>query len=339
MVQIGAGVIDMAGDCIRTLRPEAEKVAVVTDDNVAPLWADVLEEKLRASGLKTVRFVTRHGEEQKTFLNYYALINFLAENDLSRSDVLMALGGGAVGDLAGFAAATYFRGIPLVMLPTSLIAMVDASVGGKTAIDLPAGKNLVGTFYQPLAVLCDTRTLSTLPEQRFTEGCAEVLKYGVIGNSRLFYQIVSLGRDFDRESVVAKCLTQKAGLVVEDEHDFGARRVLNFGHTVGHAIEHCSGYTVTHGFAVAMGMGVASRAAAYHGICSPDCATEIEAGLTAMNLPCRPTYSLKELMPFILHDKKRIGSNIDLVLPEKIGRCRTVTIPTDSVQDYLQAGF
>lgn len=339
MIQIGAGVIGMAADCVRTLRPAAEKVAVVTDDNVAPLWVDALEAKLRASGLEPVRFVIRSGEESKTLLTYYALINFLAERGLNRSDVLMALGGGAVGDLAGFAASTYLRGIPHIMLPTSLLSMVDAAVGGKTAIDLPAGKNLLGTFYEPLAVFCDTSTLTTLPEQRFTEGCAEVLKYGVIGNSRLFYQIVSLGREFDRESVIAKCLRQKAELVVEDEYDFGARRVLNLGHTIGHAVERCSGYTVPHGFAVAMGMGVVSRAAAAHGVCSPDCASEIEAGLAAFGLPVRPDYSLNELLPFILRDKKRTGSNMELVVPEKIGRCRIVTIPADSVQDYLQAGF
>ena len=339
MVEIGAGTFDLVGEFVRTLRPNAEKVAVVSDDNVAQLWAGQLEQRLRETGLEVVHFVIRSSENEKTFLNYYALIDFLAAQEMSRNDILIALGGGTVGDLAGFAAATYFRGIPLVMLPTSLLAMVDAAVGGKMGIDLPSGKGLVGTFYEPLAVFCDTNTIDTLPRQRLMEGCAEVLKYGIIGDSRLFYQIVSQGLDFDREQIIAKCVSLKAKYVVADEHDYGARRVLNLGHTVGHAIERCSGYTVTHGFAVAMGMGVIARAGAAHGVCSTDCAAEIEAGLAALGLPNRSTYSLSELMPFVLRDKKRSGCNIDLIVPERIGRCRTVTIPVEALGEYLYPGF
>lgn len=339
MVEIGAGTFDLVGEFVRTLRPDATKVAVVSDDNVAQLWAGPLEQKLREAGLEVVHFVIRSSENEKTFLNYYALIDFLAAQEMNRSDILMALGGGKVGDLVGFAAATYFRGIPLVMLPTSLLAMVDAAIGGKTGIDLPSGKGVVGTFYEPIAVFCDINTLDTLPQQCFVEGCAEVLKYGIIGDSRLFYQVVSQGCSFDRELIVAKSVSLKAKYVVQDERDYGARRVLNLGHTVGHAIERCSGYTVSHGFAVAMGLGVMARVGAAHGVCSTDCAAEIEAALAAVGLPNRSPYSLSELMPFLLRDKKRVGDNIDLIVPERIGRCRTVTIPVENIGEYLYPGF
>ena len=187
------------------------------------------------------------------------LLNFLAENKLTRSDALIALGGGVVGDLTGFAAATYLRGIDYIQIPTTLLAAVDSSVGGKTAIDLPSGKNLVGAFYQPKLVLCDTDTLNTLPEDIFRDGCAEVIKYGVLYDAELFAHLDESGLSFDREAVIARCVELKRDVVAEDEFDRGKRQKLNLGHTIGHGIEACSGYGISHGKAVAMGMTIITK--------------------------------------------------------------------------------
>ena len=278
-VTVGSGLLSAAGAAVRALLPAAETFAVVTDDVVEPLWADRLEKSLRAAGGETVRFVLPHGETAKRPEHYFALLSFLAEQGLSRTDAVLALGGGAVSDVSGFAAATYLRGIALVMLPTTLLAMVDAAVGGKTGIDLPVGKNLAGAFYQPAAVFCDTDTLNTLPTEQFTAGCAEVLKCAVLGDRALFDRLRSEGQAFDRETVIADCAAMKAAFVAADERDLGQRKLLNLGHTLGHAIEAWSGYAIPHGAAVAMGLVAVARASAAHGICSAECAGEIEAAL------------------------------------------------------------
>ena len=252
-VIIGSGLLLSAGEKIRAVAPKAEKAAIVSDDNVAPIYLEKVEKSLQAQGFQVCSFVFPHGEGSKNGRTYLEILNFMAANHISRSDLAIALGGGVVGDITGFAAATYLRGIKYVQLPTSLLAMVDSSVGGKTAIDLDEGKNLAGAFCQPELVLCDLDTLQTLSPDFFTDGCAEVLKYGVLGDRVLFDHLKERGQDFDREYVISRCVEMKRDYVCEDEFDNGVRRKLNLGHTIGHAIEKCSDYTIPHGHAVAAG--------------------------------------------------------------------------------------
>jgi len=337
-VAVGGGLLASAGDAVRRFLPEAEKIALVTDDNVELLWADRAEDALRESGAEVYRFVLPQGEQSKTPEHYLALLAFLAEEGFSRTDAVAALGGGVVSDLAGFAAATYLRGISYVTLPTTLLAMVDAAVGGKTGVNLPAGKNAVGAFWAPAAVLCDTETLNTLPRQQFTEGCAEVLKYAVLTDRPRFVTLLSEGRDFDRTAVIADCIAVKASFAAADERDLGRRKLLNLGHTLGHALEAKSGFSLGHGSAVAMGMAAVARAAAANGICDAACADAIAEGLRELGLPTELPCTAEELLPFLLRDKKRRGSRIDLIVPEAIGACRILTLPAAKAGAWLKAG-
>jgi 3-dehydroquinate synthase len=260
-------------------------------------------------------------------------VNYIAENNLTRSDCLIALGGGVVGDLAGFAAATYLRGIPYIQIPTSLLAMVDSSVGGKTGIDLSTGKNLCGAFYQPAAVLCDTDVLNTLPEDTFRDGCAEVIKYGVLYDPALFAHLEDHGLLFDREFVIGRCVELKRDVVRTDEFDTGNRMKLNLGHTVGHAIEKCSEYSISHGKAVSIGMSIVLRAAR-----CPD-QDRITSLLTQFGLPTTTEYSAEILCKYALHDKKRSGGHIHLVIPEAIGDCAIVPTTVESLKSFIEEGL
>ena len=338
-VLIGAGLLTAAGEQFKTALPGAEKLAVVTDDNVELLYADTLEQSLAAAGFDVCRFVLPHGEAEKTGENYLQLLRFLADEGLTRADAVIALGGGVVGDLAGFAAATYLRGVRFVQMPTTLLAMVDSSVGGKCAVDLPAGKNLAGAFYQPCAVLADTDCLATLPPEEFAEGCAEILKYAILGDAALFDTLTRCGRSFDRETVIAACVEAKANYVAADERDGGVRALLNLGHTVGHAVERRSDYTVSHGEAVAMGLGVMARAADAAGDCGREDADAVCAALRAFGLPDAPNYPPAELLPLMYADKKRRGDTITLAVIRGIGNCELRTLPFAKLESYLKAGF
>ena len=229
-VLVGRGLLRTAGTHIAAVTGSA-CAAVISDDCVFRLYGEALCASLEAAGLRTVYYVFPHGENFKNLLEYAKILNFLAENRVTRSDVLVALGGGVTGDLGGFAAATYLRGISFVQLPTTLLAAVDSSVGGKTAVDLPAGKNLAGAFYQPDLVLCDLDTLDTLPRETFLDGCAEVIKYGVLGSRTLFDTLAEIPSGETLEAVVAACVEQKRDIVQCDEFDRGMRQLLNLGHT------------------------------------------------------------------------------------------------------------
>lgn len=221
---------------------------------MAGLYAARLEASLTRAGFRVVTFTYPGGEHCKTLATYTALLDFLAAHRLSRSDLIVALGGGVTGDLAGFAAATYQRGIPFVQVPTTLLAAVDSSVGGKTAVNLDSGKNQVGCFYQPSLVLCDPDTLRTLPPEEYRNGCAEVIKYAVLRSAPFFDELRAQPVSAQVGHVIATCVGMKRDLVVADEFDRGSRQLLNLGHTFGHAVEACSGYTVPHGCGVAIGM-------------------------------------------------------------------------------------
>jgi 3-dehydroquinate synthase len=292
-----------------------------------------VEESLAHHGFSSVHFVFPAGETYKNADTFLNLLNFLAENHITRTDLIIALGGGVVGDLAGFAAATYLRGIPYIQVPTTLLAAVDSSVGGKTAIDLPAGKNLVGAFYQPVLVLCDTDCLNTLPEDIFRDGCAEVIKYGVLYDPALFSYLAETGMAFDREAVIARCVELKRDVVAEDEFDTGARMKLNLGHTVGHGIEAASHFSVSHGKAVAIGMAIVARASK----CLD--ADRIIACLERFCLPATTDISVDEISRHALSDKKRSGGTVKLILPEAIGDCAIVPTPVEELKSFIQEGL
>ena len=238
-----------------------------------------------------------------------------------------------MGDLAGFAAASYLRGIRFIQVPTTLLAAVDSSVGGKTAIDLPAGKNLAGAFCQPSLVLCDTDTLNSLPLDIFRDGCAEVIKYGVLYDPKLFAHLEEKGLSFDREAVITRCVELKRDVVMEDEFDTGARMKLNLGHTVGHGVEAKSHFAISHGKAVAIGMAIVSRASA--------CADtpRIVALLEQFGLPTRTDYSADDLFTYTLSDKKRSGGTVNLIIPRAIGDCVIVPTKVESLKSFIQAGL
>ena len=281
---IGKGLLSELGQRTVSLG-KAEKVCIVSDSNVWPLYGEAVRSSLLEAGLEVTEFVFPAGEEQKNGSTYLSLLNFLAENRLTRSDLVAALGGGVVGDLAGFAAATYLRGIRLIQLPTTLLAAVDSSVGGKTAIDLSAGKNLAGAFHQPSLVLCDTDCLNSLPVEIFRAGCAEIIKYGILYDRELFSYLAEAGMDFDRHTVIARCAALKGEAVEADEFDTGARMKLNLGHTIGHGVEAASHFAVSHGCAVAIGTAIVSRSACAYGFCTAETRDEILRVLDRFGLP------------------------------------------------------
>ena len=331
-IHIGSGLLQTLGRFAADLG-KAERVCIVSDSNVWPLYGATAAHSLQNSGLEPVAFIFPAGEQQKNSTTYLSLLNFLAENHLTRTDLIVALGGGVVGDLAGFAAATYLRGIRFIQVPTTLLAAVDSSVGGKTAIDLPAGKNLAGAFCQPDLVLCDTDTLNTLPEEFFHDGCAEVIKYGILYDPSLFQTLSASGPGFDRESVIARCVELKRNVVAEDEFDTGARMKLNLGHTIGHGIEACSHYTITHGKAVAAGMSIVARAS--------HCphAQLIISCLEKFGLPTTTVYSSDELTDCALSDKKRNGGTVNLIIPRAIGSCDIVPTPVENLKSFIEEGL
>lgn len=336
-VHIGAGVLAKVGAFVRSL-PRVETAVVVTDDIVNGLYADRVENDLQAQGLRTLRFVFPNGEASKSLSTLGALLEFLAENRVTRADCLVALGGGVVGDLAGFAAAVYQRGVAFVQVPTTLLACVDSSVGGKTAVDLAAGKNLAGAFYQPHAVFCDYETLQTLPDRIFADGMAEVIKYGAAFDADFFRFLDANDARGHLEDVIARCVTIKRDIVAQDETDRGVRGLLNFGHTLGHAVEACSGFSVSHGSAVAIGMVLLSRAAYKTGLTKADCAPQIAALLQKYGLPTETAYSAEALCEKALSDKKRSGKTITLVVPQALGHCVLCPVPTEQLLDIVKAG-
>lgn len=337
-VHIGHNLLLQAGEFLKTVCTPC-KAAIISDSNVYPLYGKKLEDSLTASGYTVINYVFPAGESSKNGTTYLSILNFLAENEITRSDVLIALGGGVVGDITGFAAATFLRGISYVQIPTSLLAMVDSSIGGKTAIDLPAGKNLVGAFYQPSLVICDLTTLNTLSKEIFLDGCAEVIKYGVLFDAELFEHLWKNGPLFDRESVIAQCVTLKRNVVKEDEFDTGIRQMLNLGHTVGHAIEKISDYTISHGKAVAIGMAIIAKAASETGLCDRSVCDRICKILKLFSLPTSTDYSLEALYSGLLTDKKRSLDTLNIIVPQEIGQCSIRKYHTYDVKSFIKAGL
>lgn len=337
-IKIGRLLLDTIGQEINELG-RVSKVCIVSDSNVFPLYGNKIVKSLEDAGFEISWFVFPAGEASKNAETFLALLNTLARNQLTRTDMIVSLGGGVVGDLAGFAAACYLRGIRFVQVPTTLLAAVDSSVGGKTAIDLEAGKNLAGAFCQPSLVLCDTDTLQTLSDDVFRDGCAEVIKYAVLYDPQLFALLAQQGPDFNLEEVITRCVQWKQQVVMEDEFDTGSRMKLNFGHTIGHGVEARSEFSVSHGKAVAIGMAIVTRSAAASGFCSKDCCEQLIRTLNRFGLPVRTEYSAEELYHYTLSDKKRSGNTVNLIIPRMIGSCEIVPTPIDELKYFIQAGL
>ena len=337
-ILIGENLLSAIGSYGQSLG-KVKSVCIVSETNVWPIFGETVENCLKNAGFEVSRFVFPAGEENKNGQTYLALLNHLAQQKLTRTDLIVALGGGVVGDLAGFAAATFLRGITYIQVPTTLLAAVDSSVGGKTAIDLPAGKNLAGAFCQPSMVLCDLNCLNTLPEDVFRDGCAEVIKYGILYDPALFSHLMDRGLDFDREYVITRCVELKRDVVAEDEFDTGLRMKLNLGHTIGHGVEALSRFRISHGKAVAIGMAIVARAAFALGICDQSTRNEILGILDRFSLPTSCSFDAEALFRCTLSDKKRSGGTVNLIIPERIGFCRIAATPVAGVQSFIEAGL
>lgn len=340
-VRIGSGLLQTASADLQALLPAPRKIMVVSDDTVRALWGERLITALREAGYTVFEFVFPHGEAYKNPTTLVGLWEALANANLTRTDLIAALGGGVVGDMAGFAAATYLRGIRFVQFPTTLLAMVDSSVGGKTGADLTVGKNLIGAFHQPSAVFCDTDALSTLPDAIFADGCAEVIKYGYINDPALLKMLQTPFRgDAARtEEIIARCIADKRDLVEADERDVGARQLLNLGHTAGHAVEALSSFTISHGSAVAIGTLLMAKAAVAAGLCEADVPAHVEAMLRAYKLPTDCPFAAEALARVALSDKKRKGDSITLVLPQAVGQSRLYEVKADTLAGFFAGGL
>ena len=337
-IQIGSGVLQQLGEAAAAVLP-GRTAALVSDDTVFSLYGKQAAAQLEQAGFTVHSFVFPHGEGSKNGETYLRLLTFLAEHHLTRADGIVALGGGVTGDLAGFAAATYLRGIRYLQIPTTLLAMVDSSVGGKTAIDLPQGKNLCGAFHQPALVLCDPDLLATLPRRTLLDGCAEVIKYGMLADKELFYRVDG-GPDYqDWTAVITDCVTMKRDIVQADEFDTGVRRCLNLGHTFGHAIERSSQYTVSHGQAVAIGMAMMTRAASRMGFCTREPVLRLQEVLGTYELPAYPSCSAETLLSAAQDDKKRQDTQLTLVVPTGVGSHVLHTIPMTELPRWIEAGM
>lgn len=329
-VLIGEGLIDRSGVLVRSVN-SGRKAAIISDENVASIHARKLREALERESYQVTELLVPAGERSKCFSTLETLVEKLAEAELSRDDVVLALGGGMVGDLAGFAASIYMRGVSYVQIPTSLLAAVDSSVGGKTAINLTKGKNLAGTFYQPDLVICDTDCLASLPEREFISGFGEIIKYAMIADPEILDMLDS--RE-NMEALISRCIEIKAEIVANDERESGTRKLLNFGHSFGHAIEKSSDYELLHGEAVSLGMSLACELSARLGKLEPGTREKLSAALQKCGLGSNfkiAESAVVELTELLLLDKKARGRAIDFILPIRVGECEIVRLSIDEI--------
>lgn len=334
-VLIKKGLLKNSGALIRNIY-NGDTAVIVSDTNVFPIYGQTLKHSLESEGYNVITFVFPAGENSKNTNTLVELWEFLAINRITRSDALIALGGGVTGDLTGFAAATFLRGIKYIGIPTSLLAMVDSSVGGKTAVDLKHGKNLAGAFYQPSLVICDPDTLSTLPQSVFNDGMAEVIKYGMINLPDF---LNSLENDTDICDIIETCVKDKRDIVNLDEKDTGLRQLLNFGHTAAHGIELLSDFSVSHGSAVAIGMMIMTKAAVKTGLCEEEALIRLEKLLKKYSLPVSTLLQPAEIADAAMNDKKRSGKDITLVIPVSYGKCILKKVPADSIESFFSEAF
>jgi 3-dehydroquinate synthase len=341
---IEAGCLAVIGDYL-SKNAIGRRYAVIADSNVSGLYGHVLLHSLKSAGIEAELLVFPQGEASKNLQTLGDLAGRLARHGFDRHDALIALGGGVTGDLTGFLASTYMRGVPFIGVPTSLLAQVDSSVGGKTGVDIPEGKNLVGTFYQPAAVFIDLSLLTTLPRQEMLGGMAEVVKYGVIRDPEFFSMLRDKRQeilDLDQailEEVVTTCCRIKAEVVSLDEREGGLRRILNYGHTIGHAVEAASEYATIHGFAVSIGMVAAARVAHLAGMLDGGSVASIRKLLVDYGLPVEIPKHLdcRRMKTYLLADKKTVGGRVHFVLPTAIGATRIVADVDDAIIERVLA--
>ncbi|MBQ0040462.1 MAG: 3-dehydroquinate synthase [Clostridiales bacterium] len=337
-VIIERGILDRVGQLVRD-EFAGNKALIVTDSNVAALYLDAVDDSFRAAEYETFSFTLEPGDASKSMDSYNNVLSVLAENEFGGTDVIVALGGGMVGDLTGFAAATFKRGMHCVMIPTSLLAAVDASVGGKSAINLPSGKNQVGVIRNPSIVICDPNTMSTLSDEALHEGYAEVIKYGILTGERIIRSLRVATKTGDYSEVIRLSVAIKKSVVEKDEDDSKMRQFLNLGHLVGHAIEAFRGYEISHGQAVAQGLDIESHCAALGGFIDVSTDMEIAALLEEFGFDTSYQYSLADLQPYLLRDKRLKNGSINIIIPRKIGDCIMVEADSNKLLSYIEQGL
>jgi 3-dehydroquinate synthase len=337
---IEKGILKEAAEFCRTKSTDRmpSKICIVTDSNVAKLYLEYLEEKLASLSIPLFRHIIPAGEEYKTLETVSGIYDTLSDYQFGRDDMIIALGGGVTGDIAGFAAATYLRGMRhLIQIPTTLLAQVDSSVGGKTGVDLPRGKNLVGAFRQPDMVLIDPEILDTLPEDIFKSGMAEVIKYGCIWDPTILDLVSKDDYKNNMIELIERCVSIKIKVVEEDETETGLRRILNFGHTVGHGAEKIGNYrSLSHGEAVAVGMAAAVKMGDSIGITKDGCYERLISVLQRFSLPTGLTYPVEAVFEAMLSDKKKQGDGIYFIFIEDFGKTLVKKIPVTELKEMMK---
>lgn len=346
-VTIGSGVINETGRIVKEVAKGITKALLVSDTTVAPLYADKVKAAIEEEGIEVYEYTFEAGEQSKNIDTITAMWGTMAKAGFTRTDAIVSVGGGVAGDMSGFAAATFLRGIKVIQVPTSLLAMVDACVGGKTGIDLKEGKNLVGAFHQPSAVIEDTDCLATLSDEIFSEGMAEVTKYAFIMDLPLYDLLmenssrgIEIRNDAElMEKIVSMCVADKAYVIEVDECDNGLRQTLNYGHTIGHVIERNSNFQLAHGVCVAKGMGIITDAAVAAGRMSQDEAYKIKELIKAYGLPVEDSITPEDAVSGALNDKKKRGNTISLIVVDKIGEAQIVKMTPDELLTFLKGGY
>lgn len=335
-VVIGRGLINNIEPLIISVC-NSNRIAIITDDIVNNLYGDSVFQQLINKKYDVCKFVFQNGEQSKNISTLSNILEFLADNGLKRNDTIIALGGGVVGDIAGLSAALYVRGIKFIQVPTTLLAMVDASIGGKTAIDLKAGKNLAGAFWQPSLVVCDIDIIEKLPQKIFTEGMGEVIKYDVIGNYGICEKIENEELFEDLESIIANCIMLKKQIVEEDELEtIGIRKLLNVGHTIAHGIEKMSNFSISHGFAVGTGLVWEAGIAFQKSICDLKTFEIIKKTVIRAGLFVECSYDLTDFVESMKKDKKNTDNHISFMLPNELGKCKEYKIGDNELITLLE---
>lgn len=333
---IEKGALGKVGEYAKNLGLSG-KACIISDSNVAPLYSEKVRASLENAGFFVCEYVFPAGEASKNADTFIDILEFLATNHFTRKDTLFALGGGVTGDLTGFSAATYMRGINFVQLPTSLLAAVDSSVGGKTAIDLQGGKNLAGAFYQPEIVVFDTDVLKSLPDEYFSDGMGEAIKYAMIADAGVEKLLGNTEENL--EEIIAECIKIKRDIVNEDEFEGGVRRILNFGHTAGHAIEKLMNYTLSHGECVAIGMCIITRAWEKRGLCKEGTCDRLSAMCDAFGLLTYTDISAEKMLEVSKNDKKAETDGVNIVVPVKMGKCEVIKVSMDELLNIYKEGL
>ncbi len=338
-VYVGSGNLNNCGEIISSVR-QFKRAVIVTDDIVSGLYSETVKNSLKNSGISVDVFVFKNGEESKSHTVLTEIYNFLTEKGVTRTDLIVALGGGVVGDITGYAAATYLRGIDVVHIPTTLLSQTDSSIGGKTAVNIAAGKNLVGAFKQPLCVISDTDTISTLSEEIYADGMSEIIKYGMIKSKELF-DILSAGFDLEKtEDIIARCINIKKQVVEQDEFDKGERMLLNFGHTLGHSIEKHYNFTgISHGRAVSIGMMIMSEFCEKSGLSAAGTTNLLKECLEKYNLPTKIDVPISKLIKACLNDKKMESDKINIIICSEIGKSRILKLSIPEFYKLMELDY